>query len=117
MNSPKSKNLAEKSSIITGGSVHRGVTTLFTKPPSELFMALNSTIPENAVKSSMGNCLWGSFNSAIHKAASLTVPSRSMITTGTIPVKHKVSTGCQWERLAGTTSGGCSSQWFFGNGL
>ena len=27
--------------------------------------------------------------SAIHKAASLMVPSRSMISTGTIPVEHK----------------------------
>ena len=28
-------------------------------------------------------------NSAIHKAAGLTVPGRSMILTGTIPLEHK----------------------------
>ena len=30
-----------------------------------------------------------SIYSAIHKAAGFTVPSRSMISTGTIPVEHK----------------------------
>ena len=39
----------------------RGVTALFTKPPAEPFPALPGTIPENAVKLSMGNGLWGSF--------------------------------------------------------
>ena len=32
---------------------------------------------------------WLVTNSAIHKAAGLTVPGRSMISTGTIPVEHK----------------------------
>ena len=37
------------------------LTALFTKPPAEPFPALPGTIPENAVKPSMGNGLLGSF--------------------------------------------------------
>ena len=52
---------------------------------------------------------------AIHKAAGLTVPGCSIISTGTIPVEQK-SVGYQWEPLAGMASGGHSCQWFFGKG-
>ena len=37
-------------------------TASFTKPPADLFLALPGTIPENTVKPSMGNSLWGSFH-------------------------------------------------------
>ena len=46
-------------------------------------------------------------NSAIHKAASLTVPDFSMISTSTIPVEQKrVHWLRQWEPPAGTAWGG-----------
>ena len=40
-----------------GGFVNSAVTALFTKPPAEPFPALPGTIPENAMKLSMGNSL------------------------------------------------------------
>ena len=42
------------------------------------------------------------FNSAIHKATSLTVPSHSLVLTGTIPVEQKMSIGYEWELLGET---------------
>ena len=48
-------------------------------------------------------------NCAIHKAAGLRAPSRSMALTGTIPVELKMSIGCEWELTAGIVSKECLS--------
>ena len=85
----------------------RTLTARFTKLLAEPILALPGTIPVEQKKISY---------SAIHKAAGLTVPGRSMILTGTIPMEQKSVHLLSMGAASRTTSGGHSSCRFFGNG-